>query len=151
MLTLRRILVPIDDSPLSDKVLDHALTLAERFAAHLFVLYVRAETRPTTIDDQARDEAEFDAEFAAVRDIAMKRLRAGHTLPADHIHASVLTGTPLDCILTAAGDHAVDLIVMGTHGPKSLSQRLIGTTTERVLLQAKCALFVVREDEPLPT
>src|SRR5262249_9202050 len=29
MLTLRKILVPIDDSPLAGKVLDHALTLAE--------------------------------------------------------------------------------------------------------------------------
>ncbi|MEQ1566585.1 MAG: universal stress protein [Myxococcota bacterium] len=148
MLSLRRIVVPIDDTPLSDKVMDHALTLAERFGAHLYVVYVRHETRPATIADQARDEEEFDAEYEAVKQTAMKRLRQGHTLPADHLHADVRTGSPLTCILEAAGDHKADLIVMGTHGPKGLSDRLIGTTTERVLLEANCALYVVREDPP---
>jgi nucleotide-binding universal stress UspA family protein len=148
MLQVRRILAPIDDTPLSDKALDHALTLAERFGSQLYVLYVRAETRPSTISEQARDEEEFDAEFQATRETALRRLRAGHTLPVDHVHAEVRTGDPLTCILEAADDHGVDLIVMGTHGRKGLSDRLIGTTTERVLLNARAGLFVVREDEP---
>jgi nucleotide-binding universal stress UspA family protein len=146
MLQIRRILVPIDDSPLSDKVLDHAFTLAERFGAHVHVLYVRAETRPATLDDQARDEEEFDREHEAVRESALRRLGQGHTLPADHVHAEVRTGAPLDCILSAADDDVVDLIVMGTHGQAGLADRLVGTTTERVLLRARQPLFVVRED-----
>jgi nucleotide-binding universal stress UspA family protein len=146
MLSLRKILVPIDDSPLSDKVLDHAFTLAERFGSKVVVLYVRHETRPATIDDQARDEEEFEAEFEAVKASALKRLEKGHTLPAAHVQADVRTGAPLTCILESAADHEVDLIVMGTHGQQGLSDRLIGTTTERVLLEAKAALYVVRED-----
>lgn len=144
---LRRILVPIDDTPLSDKAIDCALTLAGRFGSHIHVLYVRHETRPTNIADQARDEAEFDAEDRAVRETALLRLK-GHNLPSDHVHAIVLTGDPLECIITAANDHNVDLIVMGTHGVQSLSDRLIGTTTERVLLKAKQSLYVVRDDPP---
>lgn len=151
MLTLRRIVVPIDDSPLSDKVLDHALTLAERFGAHVYVVYVRHETRPATIDDQARDEEEFDAEYESVRQTALRRARAGkHALPEDHIHADVRTGQPLPCILEAVADHKGDMIVMGTHGVKSVSDRLVGTTTERVLLEATVPLFVVREDVAEP-
>lgn len=146
---LRRILVPIDDTPLSDKALDCALTLAGRFGAHVYVLYVRHETRPAQIDEQARDEAEFDAEERSVKETAFLRLQ-GHNLPADHVHPIVLTGAPLDCIITAANDNHVDLIVMGTHGVQGLSDRLMGTTTERVLLQAKQSLYVVREDPPEP-
>ena len=106
MLTLRKILVPIDDSPLSGKVLDHALTLAERFGSHVFVVYVRHETRPATLDAQARDEAEFDLEFESVKDATLERMaKGGHSLPVDHVHADVRTGQPLTCILEAAADH----------------------------------------------
>lgn len=148
MLEVRRILAPIDDTALADKVLDHAVTIAERFGAHLYVLYVRHETRPQTEDDQARDEAEFDAEYEAVRQTALGRIKRGHSLPPDHVHAEVLTGDPLDGILISAKDHAVDLIVMGTHGPQNLMHRLFGTVTSKVLAQSTASLWVVREDPP---
>lgn len=149
VLRIRRILVPIDDSPLSNKVLDHALTLAERFGAHVDVLYVRGETRPVTIDAQARDEEEFEAERQGVRETALLKLReGGHTLPADHVAAQVRTGNPLTCILEAADDVEPDVIVMGTHGRHGLAERFVGTTTERVLVRARQPLFVVREDPP---
>lgn len=148
---IRKILVPIDDSELSNKVLDSAITLAERFAAHIHVLYVRHETRPKTIDEQARDEEEFDTEYRTVRETALLILRdKNHTLPEDHIHAEVRTGTPLECILQAADDVSPDVIVMGTHGQQNLADRLVGTTTERVLLRARQPLFVIREDLPEP-
>jgi nucleotide-binding universal stress UspA family protein len=148
MVKLRRLLVPIDDTSLSDRVLDHALTLAERFGSHLHVLYVRHETRPTTIDAQARDEEEFDAEHDAVRAAAVRMLRQGHTLPQDHIHAEVRTGDVLQCVLDAAEEAAVDLIVMGTHGRQGLSDTLLGSTTERVVARARQAVWVVRDVEP---
>jgi nucleotide-binding universal stress UspA family protein len=148
MLKLRRILVPIDDTPLSDRALDHALTLAERFGAHLHVLYVRHETRPGTLDEQARDEAEFDAEYEGLRETVRTRLRHGHTLPVGHVHPEVRTGPLLECILTAADDARADLIVMGTHGRQGLSDSILGSTTERVLVQARQALLVVREPPP---
>lgn len=148
---IRKILVPIDDSDLSNKVLDSAMTLAERFGAHVHVLFVRHETRPKTIDEQARDEEEFDTEYRTVRETALLTLRdRNHTLPEDHVHAQVLTGAPLECILQAAEDVSPDVIVMGTHGQKNLADRLVGTTTERVLLRARQPLFVIREDRPEP-
>jgi nucleotide-binding universal stress UspA family protein len=127
------------------EVLDHALTLAERFGAHLHVLYVRHETRPATLDEVARDEAEFEAEHESIRQTALSRLRQGHTLPADHIHPEVRTGPVLECILGAADDVATDLIVMGTHGRQGVGDTLFGSTTERVLVKARQALLVVRE------
>jgi nucleotide-binding universal stress UspA family protein len=146
---IRKLLVPIDDSDLSSKVLDAALTLAERFGAHVHVLYVRHETRPQTIDEQARDEEEFETEFRAVRDTALFKLQErGQRLPEDHVHAEVRTGAPLDCILEASDDIRPDIIVMGTHGQQNIADRFVGTTTERVLLRARPALLVIRDDPP---
>jgi nucleotide-binding universal stress UspA family protein len=147
MLKLRRILVPIDDTALSDQVLDQALTLAERFGSHLHVLYVRHETRPVTIDEQARDEAEFDAEHDAVHATVVRRLRDGHSLPLDHVHAEVRTGEVLQCIVDAADDSGTDLIVMGTHGRQGFADTLLGSTTERVVVRARQSVWVVRELE----
>ncbi len=145
---LKRIVVPIDDTPLSDKALDAAYSLASRFGARVVVVAVRRETEPANVAEQQRDEAEWEFELAAVRDTAVLRLKkGGHPLPEDHVEADVRTGWTVDCILEAANDHHADLLVMGTHGPKGLTDRVMGTTTERVLLRGRCALLVVREDD----
>ncbi len=146
-ITYRRILVPIDDSPLSKKALDTAYSVATRFGAHVVVLYVRAENRVANIADQRRDESEYDFELRVVRETAHQALAdGGHTLPRDHVKPDVRTGNPVSCIVEAAVEHQADLVVMGTHGQTSFSDRLIGTMTERVLLQGTCSLLVVRED-----
>lgn len=148
---LHRIVVPIDDTPLSEKALDAAYSLATRFAAHVVVVYVRDETRPRNVAEQQRDEAEWEFEISSVRDTARMKLReSGYSLPEDHVDADVRTGWTVDCILEAANDHRADLLVMGTHGPTGFADRLMGTTTEKVLLRGNCTLMVVREDPKIP-
>ncbi len=150
MSLFRRVLVPIDDSPLSAKAMHYAFTVAERFGGKVTVLYVRNENRVANVADARRDELEFEHALASVRQTALQVLaERAHSLPADHVHADVRTGDPLHCIAEAVREHRADLLVMGTHGRDSIADRLFGSTTERILREVEhCPLLVLREDPP---
>ncbi len=151
MSLFRRILVPIDDTPLSAKALHYAFGIAERFGAKVTVLYVRTENRVANVADARRDEQEFEYELQTVRQTALQTLAAEkHTLPPDFVTADVRTGDPTACILEASVEHGADLLIMGTHGIDSLKDRLFGSTSERVLRDGTCPILVVREDPAPP-
>jgi nucleotide-binding universal stress UspA family protein len=56
-------------------------------------------------------------------------------------------GDPVDAIATAASDVQADLIVMPTAGRSGVFEALSGSTTERVLRRARCALLAVPAGE----
>ncbi len=56
--------------------------------------------------------------------------------------ARVLHGTVADQVIAVARDTEADLIVMSTRGHDSLSDRILGSNTERVLRHAPCPVLV---------
>ena len=70
---------------------------------------------------------------------------AARILPPD-VHASTLVevGVGFDSITSVAKDRSADLIVITTHGYTGLKHVLMGSTAERVVRHAKCAVLVVR-------
>jgi nucleotide-binding universal stress UspA family protein len=53
------------------------------------------------------------------------------------------SGDPADEILRYAAMHAVELIVVGTHGRTGVSRLLLGSVAERVTRGATCPVLVV--------
>jgi nucleotide-binding universal stress UspA family protein len=144
MLKLKRVLVPLDDSPLSDRALETALSLCEAFGGTLYPLYVRREV---VQDRPDIDEAELASNLAAVRGSVNKRMRHGHTLPEDRIFAEVRSGEADVCILDSVREHGIDLVVMGTHGRHGLADWLMGSTTERVIAGTRASVYVLHDPE----
>lgn len=56
---------------------------------------------------------------------------------------AIRQGEPVDSILAVAEDLTADLIVMTTNGRDTLNQALRGSTTERVLRNAKCPVLAI--------
>jgi nucleotide-binding universal stress UspA family protein len=56
----------------------------------------------------------------------------------------VRVGQPADQILAAARDLGSDLIVMGSHGKRSLGALLLGSTVDHVTKHAECPVMIVR-------
>ena len=52
-----------------------------------------------------------------------------------------------ETIVQYAKDHAIDLIVMGTHGRRALEHLLMGSVAERVVRTAPCPVLTVRHPE----
>ena len=47
-----------------------------------------------------------------------------------------------------AKEHSVDLIIMGTHGHGAIAHVLLGSTTEKVVRKAHCAVLTIRSKTP---
>jgi len=57
---------------------------------------------------------------------------------------SVSVGRPFAEIIAYAREHEIDMIVMGTHGRGAIAHMLLGSTTEKVVRKAPCAVLTVR-------
>ncbi|WP_420263675.1 universal stress protein [Candidatus Magnetominusculus dajiuhuensis] len=54
-------------------------------------------------------------------------------------------GRPYEAIVEAASTKGADLIVMGSYGKTGIKELLMGSTTEKVIGHAACAVLVVRD------
>lgn len=141
MLNVRRILFTTDYSEGAARAFPHAAQLAQWHDAELLVLSVAG-----------RHLHNFG------------ELRKRHPMPPDEMQ-SMLSGVPVNVddltirqeqiegasvqerIVEFAGDHDVDLIVMGTHGRTGVERLLIGSVAESVVRTAPCPVFTVRTDD----
>jgi nucleotide-binding universal stress UspA family protein len=141
---LRRILVPIDFSDTSRAALEEGVTLAHQFGAELQLLHVVEDNSPS-VSQIALAYPVFQSYVHELVKTGQKQLD-GLTLPACEpalaIQRKVVIGDPVDKINDYAGQHGIDLIVMGTHGRTGPSHWLIGSVAERVVRSAPCPVLV---------
>lgn len=153
MFQIRKILVPTDYSNCAEAALMHALHLAEALGAEVHVLHVREGGIPY---DHDRIMPDVSADFAGtyVRYEPRGTAEEGayeywNAVPVCRIERERAEATPV--ILEYGREHDVDLIVMGTHGHRSVDRFLndvedhwpIGKTAEQVIKLADRPVFTV--------
>ena len=77
---------------------------------------------------------------------ALERLRTliPETFTGDW-DAAVASGDPARAIVHVAQEHAVDLIVIGSHGRTGLPGLVLGSVAEKVIRHAPCAVLTIKE------
>jgi universal stress protein A len=153
---IRRILIPLDFSPASDRALGYARALSEEFGAPLYLLHViedRLMTGPWPAEVYLGELPKLREDL--VKEAERRMLATLESLAAEGIQATgeVLIGGPSHVIIEQANTVNADLIVMGTHGRTGITHLLIGSVAERVIRHAPCPVFVIRERkavEPTP-
>ena len=123
----RNILVAMDGSAHSDAALTEAIAIAKRCGSHLIALSAMR-------DETERQEAENYVNKAS--DLALR----------EGVSAEAVTpmGRSFNAIVETAGGRGVDLIVMGTYGKTGVKKLLMGSSTEKVIGDAGCAVLVVK-------
>lgn len=86
-------------------------------------------------------EQEIQAARELVEQVA-KELRDSHANAL--VTSEVLNGFPIDEILNCSTDWKADLIMLGSHGRKGISEFLMGSVSRGVLHNARCAVRIVR-------
>jgi len=122
--------------------LRYASALAERYDAHLLVIYADPFVPPVDfagvsalslrredLIESAREQLELHVEQNVDRDV-----------PYD---ARVVAQSPVEAILEQACDTGADLIVMGTHGRSGVRRLIIGSITEAVIPLATVPVIAV--------
>lgn len=141
-----RLLVPLDDSPLSEKALEHALEKHD--AAEITVIHVLdfvdagygapMESTLPGYWKQWYENAQEEAEslFEDAQDVA-----DDYDVTLD---TEAVVGQPGRTIVEYADENDIDHIVMGSHGRTGLSRLILGSVAENVVRRAHSPVTIVR-------
>ena len=135
----RRILVPLDHSPLDRLALSHAAALAARSGAHIYLLHVE-EGVTSQIYGQDSSTAEVEAGRlyidSLVASLAEKDIK---------VEAAIRHGAdPRREIVRYAREIMPDLLVMGAHGHGGIKDLIFGNTINPVRHSLNIPILVVR-------
>ena len=148
----KRLLVPVDFSPVSLEALATARELAKTTGASLHLFH--------SVDDVAWrylgyplealgqvQTAVTDSANEQLRELAIQEQREGLTVES----TLAVSTRPASAIVEFAREHAIDLIVMGTHGRGAMLRMMLGSVAEHVVRTAPCPVMVVRDPRPRAT
>ncbi len=157
---MKRILVAIDLSDVTEAMLETSAALAAQFEAKLYLVHV-AKVPHTYVAHGGGAQFGFDPAYTILsRDEIAHQLRDEHRelqengarLEAEGIQVAALLmpGDPIVKILDEAEKLDVDLIVMGSHGHGAIYELLVGSVTEGVLRKTRRPVLVVPSEREAP-
>lgn len=137
---MEKILIPVDGSESSNRALGKGIELANAMKAKLMFLYV-ANVNQLAVNsclsaelleavNKAGDVVLTHAEESAPDGIETERVME--------------TGSPAPVIIDVAEEYGIDLIVMGSRGLGLVKGVLLGSVSQYVVENAKCAVMVVK-------
>ncbi len=150
MLTLRKILCPVDFSDLSLNALQFAVDLAAKFQAELHLLHVFEGYDAISLNPELA-MSPMPEWLPKLRLLCHEKLAE---LPSPELAARCPAivradreGPAIHEILTYAAHEKIDLIVLATHGRTGLKHLLMGSVSENVVRSATCPVLTVRGTE----
>jgi len=157
---MKRILVPTDFSPASDRALEQAAELARASKAEVHLLHkvvYPPPHPPTELLDRLDDAAQFGYVLKEVIERPEREAQEGL-----ETRRKGLEGKGLDAVthLERSGnvyeriEHAVeslkpDLLVMGTHGRGGIQKWIMGSVAEKVLRHVSVDVLTLHADSPV--
>jgi nucleotide-binding universal stress UspA family protein len=140
--TVQNVLVTTDFSGQSLPAVRYALALGRKTGASVTLLHV-VETASSLSGMEAVVLARTDSEVATLARAKLEALADKTTKGDSEVTTVVRTGKPFHEIALAAGERAVDMIVIATHGHTGLKRVWLGSTAERVVRHAPCPVLTV--------
>jgi nucleotide-binding universal stress UspA family protein len=143
--SLEHILVPLDGSPLAERALPVAVTLAVALKGR--VTLARAvgwavQSYPYALPDAYVPQVDEELETGAKKYLREQEAQV-KGVPVD---AFVVRGSAADGLLDVAEQQHADLIVMTTHARVGLARATLGSTADR-MLQAPIPVLLVRPED----
>jgi len=148
----QHLLVPVDDSSITPKLLASARDLAEEFDADVTLLHVWSNAAYSHVASMsyAANANEVDARndiSKELRDAGLQWLNemARTGIDRDRVNAVVTYGKPGDAVLQSAASTRADMIVLGKRGTGLIAPAFLGSTVNTVLHGSTCPVLVVTD------
>jgi nucleotide-binding universal stress UspA family protein len=147
----QHILLPTDFSDTARPAIEYAQMLTSTFGSQLHCLHV--------VDDAFQYWTAVGPESLPMGPPPDELIELGRTRMARFcqeflqglakpVISHVTYGRPFAEIINYAREQSIGVIVMGTHGRGALAHALLGSTTEKVVRKAPCAVLTVRTSDP---
>ena len=146
MISLKKILCPIDHSDCSKEALKYAVTFAMKDEAKLYLLHI--------IDIRSFNEG-LEAMSMQIPDeetLELLRIKLLDCIPEEmrddmNVEAIVVQGIPFAEIISTAREKEIDMIVIGSHGRTGIKHMMLGSVSEKVVRKAPCPVLTVRQTD----
>ncbi len=140
-----KILCPVDFSAGSREALATATELARDSHGQLVLVHVVHGVGRSSPEGGV--SAKLESQFASEAGEELARCQQAAEASGVQTTAIQAHGDAWEEIVRVAASQKVDLVVMSTHGITGLAHVLIGSTAERVVRHAGCAVLVMRSQK----
>ena len=144
----KKILVPLDGSPISDRGLTEAIGIARMSGAqiriiHVIDAYVQEGDSDLVGVLSGHLITKFEAAGRAILDQARARA-AADGVAAETVMVEIRSGRVADKVIEEANAWKADLLVIGTHGRRGVQRALLGSDAEQIARLAPAPVMLVR-------
>ncbi|MGH3361485.1 MAG: universal stress protein [Nocardioides sp.] len=119
-------------TPEGEAALDHAIEEAEARRTSLVVV------------NTSRGDAHVDPRFAEADAVDRVRARLARAGIGHHVVQNVRGREAAEEVLEAASEHRADLVVIGLRRRSPVGKLILGSTAQRILLEAPCPVLAVK-------
>ncbi len=160
----KSILVAVDDTQVSKRAFAQALSLAKAFNANLHLLHVLS---PLQVEYQDTASLTFSGAYYPdmIHEVVKGRWdnleQTGLNILKSFCDQATQEGVATEfsqqigqidqAIVEFANDRNIDLLVVGSHGRKGLSEFLLGSVSNYVSHHVTCSVLLVHQEETLET
>lgn len=144
-LLFNNILVPTDFSDSSQKAMELAIGIAQKYNAHITLMHaVDVRFLPTYYAAGVESIFDLDPDVKPRIQARLEAFLQSFDLTDVRVTTYVTDGSSHSEIVKTAQSRQHDLIVMSTRGHDEIADYLVGSTTDRVIKRAPCPVFVCR-------
>ncbi|MDJ0846451.1 universal stress protein [Crocosphaera sp.] len=139
-----KILVAVDCSESTEKVVNKAQEMAKALSAKLWLIHV-AQPEPDFLGYKTGPQTErdfvaktFHAEHSQIQEMAEKLRNEGIETTA-----LLIQGSTVETILKETKKLEADMIIMGSHSRNPISELFLGSVSKGVISQSDCPILIV--------
>jgi len=137
----KEILIATDGSELADGAVDHGFKLAHEVKARVTIVTVTVSWSVLDLAHEAQFEEMAAISAKAILDAAAQKAKvAGVVYEVVHVPDQ----HPAEGIIAIAEKKGCNLIVMASHGRRTLGRLLLGSQVSEVLAHTKVPVLIVR-------
>ena len=141
---IRKIVVPMDFSDVSERAALYAESIARSLNAALYLVHVQpsSASTPHSLDPVSAGADSREQRYHAALE-HLEGLARRFASPTLRVTTEVRTGETAESIAQASRHYGADLVIMGTHGRTGMAHLLAGSIAEKVIRTAPCPVLVV--------
>ncbi len=145
---IRKILVPIDGSEHTGKVVGTACDIALKYNTPVYLIHVYSIAHLTALSSQSHGESALERLIDEAEETAVEVIREAERFMKDKgvevAQTYVTQGDPADEILKFARKKRIDTIVIGSHGTGGVLAVPLGSVCDKVCHSCECACVIVK-------
>jgi len=151
MAAIKKVMVPLAFSPISQELLNYAASLAAPFSAELVLVNVinerdvAAVQRITSFGYEV-DEQEYVKAIEKQRIETLEKMVEELHFPEEKIHVIFKVGRPADVLLKMAIKEKIDLIVMGIKAKSEIVHAFTGSVAEKLFRRSPITIVSYRDE-----